>query len=193
MSFIPNISIKTRISLGLACALIVALCSLSLNTYIFMAQKMWDPGPPYSVKFTTFTLATPYTKAIYSANQYSVLMSYSLDEEFVGKIKNSTQSVIHLGTPFGLVSVDQKMFITPEVSGPQVITIYGRPSLNDPYTLEMIFILHSTTASNDSAALARIFWYTTPATILILGFAGFWILKSLFKRAAIMINTNQED
>ena len=186
-------SIKTRITLWYVFILTVALCFLSVISYTALSRSVNDRiNAPFTFHFITVTLAEPLIDGIGSNPSYIRIANYTMTGMMVNEIKSGALGTFSTNSPFGLVSFDQKSFITPEVSGAQAVWVYGCPSENDPVALELMVVLQPVSASRDiTATFANILWYTTPVTIILAGVLGLLLLRRMLRPVDIIARTAQ--
>jgi signal transduction histidine kinase len=89
--------------------------------------------------------------------------------------------------------IDQRDFITPDMSGEQQVQLFSRPSLDNPATSEMLSIVQPVSEVSDTlAAFRRILTYVIPITSLLAAGLGFLLIWRMMKPVSIITKTARE-
>jgi hypothetical protein len=173
-------SLKYRLLLWFIGTLALAVTIFSVGSYIVIAQRIYRPFSPPSINFDVVTLVRSSSQGIAGESEYSEIMSYPLSAELLQKIQSSPQNMVTIGTPEGLISFDQKKFITADVVAPQTVQIYGRPSPTNSNDYDLVVILQPDHSNETMGIVARVFLFCAPAVLLVAGASGFWVLNRIF-------------
>jgi signal transduction histidine kinase len=126
-----------------------------------------------------------------SANQdFLPLITYVIPSAEINRIRAEPGDIIRISSSFGVLNIDQKTFITADVSGAQEVSMYARLSESAPTMLEIMVVLQSTTSAKDvMGAFSQVLLFTTPITLILAGLLGFMLIRRMLKPMDVITQT----
>jgi len=189
MRFTQNI--KIRLTLWYLFILTIIIFFFSIVTYVMLARNIYHVNhpPPQVVNLFIAEMgaigAAPEkidvvnNKSTFPGQAgYRPLLSYSINKNQLVKIQSEANSVIQIHTPAGRLSIDQKLFVTPDMTGGQEIQLYYRPSGAESSSYEILAITRpGTEVKYTLAAFKRTLIFAIPATLILAGCLSFFLTR----------------
>ena len=173
-----SFNIKTKITLWYVAVMTLSLCSLGVFSYLVLSHTMYDNSrSPVSPYLTQVDLSDTIGKL--DDQGFKKLTTYTITENGINIIKNSSQNIIQLNSVLGLIPLDQKPFITDGISVAQLVNVYYQVRGG---IVELMVILQPLSENRDTTNLfARTLLLTTPVVILVSGVLGFFLIKRMLR------------
>ncbi len=195
------LSIKFKLTLWYLLFLLIVLLFFSLISYLLLARNIYHTNQnnidtvTFSVKYgTPISDETSNSSQAGSTDQiYLPLLAFSLDQDQIQQIQSQAAAPLPVSTPQGVLSVDEKAFITPDMEGAQGIWLYYRPSANQPGFYEILAIIQPKSGVVDLIGdLKSVLIISTPLTLVLAGGLGYLLVKRMLKPIADITQTAQE-
>ena len=189
----PTLDIKSKMTLAYLAILVVILGFFGATAYWILAHNVYrrtHDTLKVSIIEVKVENSSDIAPIVSNDLDYKPCFTYSLGEDQLEKIKSETQSIRPIDSPFGTLSMDQKAYITSDMSGEQEILCYFRPSQANPGTCEIMVITQSADEANDSlVAFSQALLFGIPITILLAGAFGFFLVKRMLRPVGTIVQT----
>lgn len=131
MKFTQNI--KLRLTLWYLLILIILIIFFSAITYLMLALNIYHVSHPPSDVVKSFTVDIQNSSSSPEGNVnsnlpeqigYIPLLNYDINKGEVGKIQSEANSFLQISVPEGRLTIDQKSYITADMSGEQEVSLF---------------------------------------------------------------------
>lgn len=200
MKFTQNI--KFRLTLWYLLILVILILFSSGVTYFMLAMNIYDITHPPNDAMKLFTVDIQNNSTVPEGNAgsnppdwigYSPLLDYYINNEQVLKIQSEAKSLLQINVPEGRLSIDQKSFVTTDMTGEQEASLYYRPSGTKPGSYEILAIMKSRTEVKYTlAAFQKTLIFAIPATLLLAGGLSFFLTRKALKPVDAITETTRE-
>jgi len=199
MKFIQNI--KLRLTLWYLLILIILIFFFSAITYLMLALNIYHVSHPPSDVVKSFTVdvyssSSPEGNANSSLPEqvgYISLLNYDINKGQVVKIQSEANSFLQISVPEGRLTIDQKSYITADMSGEQEVSLFYRPYAIKAGSYEILAITKSRTEVKYTlTAFQRTLIFAIPTTLVLAGGLSFFLTRKSMKPVDIITETARE-
>ncbi len=188
-----NLNIKVRLTLWYLLVTSLILIILSLVTYLLLSDSLYD----IARKTSTLNVISPSfidteTPQIL-VEKPEPLILYTISEEWMERLQTEPASILSVHTRQGQIEINQKDFITADMSGEHQVQLFLRTSQNIPDSFEIVAIVQPISeVGNTLAAYRKVLMYVIPITALLAAIPGFFLIRRMLKPVNIITKTAQE-
>ena len=194
------LNIKSRLTLWYLLFLLIVLLFFCSISYLMLARNVYYINQSnfdtvtFNVKYAGPALnETSSSQTDISAQNYFPLLAFNLDKDQVRQIQSQTAAPMSVYQPPGVLTIDQKAFVTAEMEGDQGIWLYSRPARDQPGYYEILAVTQPKSGAVDLAAdLKRVLFISVPLTLILAGVLGYLLVKRTLKPIAEITRTAQE-
>ena len=199
MSFIRNI--KFRLTLWYLLILVILILFSSGVTYFMLARNIYHVSHPPGDVVKLFVIEIEGGSTIPGGNTgispeqsgYTLLLDYNINKDQLIKIRLEANSFLQISVPQGRFSIDQKSFITANMSGEQQVSLYYRSFADKPGFYEILAITKSRTEVKYTlAAFQRTLLFAVPITLVLAGGLSFFLTRKALKPVDAITKTARE-
>ncbi len=191
-----TLDIKSRMTLWYLVILVVIVCLFSGTAYWVLGHNLYRrTNDALMVSVIEIKAENPPENIPAAGDElnFRPLFTYSLREDQVDEVKSGTQSILPIGSYLGKLAIDQKAYITSDMTGEQEILGYLRPSRSNPGMCELMVIVQSVDEASDSlATYGQALLFAIPVTIALAGVFGFFLIKRMLRPVATIAGTARE-
>lgn len=185
MRFANNI--KLRLTLWYLLILIILILFFSAVTYLMLALNIYHVSHPpldvVKVFIADLEGASNITEGGTGSSlpeqiDYRPLLTYNINNDQVTQVQSKARNLLQITVPEGRLSIDQKSFITADVSGEQEVSLYYRPSMSKPSSYEILAIIKSRAEIKYTlAAFQQTLFFAVPITLILAGLLSFLLTR----------------
>lgn len=185
MRFAQNI--KLRLTLWYLLILTILIFFFSAVTYLMLALNIYHvshrPHDVVTVFMAEIEGASNNTKgdvgsSLPKETGYRPLLTYNINMGQVAQIQSEARSLLQINVPEGKLSIDQKSFITTDMSGEQEVSLYYRPSASKPGYYEILAITKSRAEIKYTlVAFQQTLLFAIPTTLILAGLLSFLLTR----------------
>jgi len=189
-----NLNIKIRLTLWYLFILAVILAFFSTVTYFLLSESLYDIARSPS-RLCIVRPEYVFSEGLPSdlSEQPIPLVSYTISEEWLERLQSGANSTLSIHAPRGQMVIDQKSFITSDMSGEQQVQIFFRPKLDNPGSSELFAIVQPVSEVSDTlAAFRRVLAYVIPITSVLAALLGFFLIWRMLKPVHAITMTARE-
>jgi len=199
MKFTQNI--KLRLTLWYLLILIILIVFFSAITYLMLALNIYHVSHPPSDVVKSFTVdvyssSSPESKANSSLPEqvgYFSLLNYDINKGQVEKIQSEANSFLQISVPEGRLTIDQKSYITADMSGEQEVSLFYRPYAIKAGSYEILAITKSRNEIKYTlTAFQRTLIFAIPTTLVLAGGLSFFLTRKSLKPVDTITETARE-
>lgn len=189
-----NLNIKIRLTLWYLFILAVILAFFSTVTYFLLSGSLYDIArSPSRLNVVSPEYISSEEPPSDLSEQPIPLVSYTISEEWLGRLQSGATSTLSIHTPQGQVVVDQKSYITSDMSGEQQVQLFFLPNPDNPGSSELLAIIQPVSEVSDTlAAFRRVLVYVIPITSVLAALLGFFLIWRMLKPLHAITKTARE-
>jgi heavy metal sensor kinase len=195
------LSIKFKLTLWYLLFLLVVLLFFSLISYLLLARNVYHTSQnniniiTFNLKYTGSALNEPVNgnQTDSSDQTYLPLFAFNLDQNQVHQIQSQTTALLPVSTPQGVLTIDEKSFITPDMKEAQGIWLYYRQAMDQPGSYEILAITQSRSeVINLIGEFKGVLIISIPLTLVVAGGLGYLLVRRMLKPIEEITQTAHE-
>lgn len=177
-----KLNIKSRLALWYMAFLMVALAFFSFFTYHMLSRSLYNIAQsPSHLK-----VIQPLSVPVGSLNDLSVqekpYVTYIISREGLEELKEKTASLVVIPTQAGMITVDQRKFISSDMQGEQQVQLFLQPSSVVPGACEVLVFIRPVAEVGDTlSAFRRTLYFAVPVTAALAAVLGFFLIWRMLK------------
>jgi heavy metal sensor kinase len=189
-----NLNIKSRLTLWYLVIIAIILVIFSTVTYFLLSESLYDIArKPSGLNIVSPTFIDTGTQKPDVLEQPILLISYTISKEWLETLQSEPASILSVHTPQGQMEIDQKDFISPDITGEQQVQLFLRSSPNNPSDSEVLAIVQPVSEVSDTLdAFKRVLVYVIPITALLAAIPGFLLIRGMLKPLNTITKTARE-
>ncbi len=177
-------SIKWRMTTSYLLVLLVILCLFIGFSYFLLARAVYsNEAVPLIVYTTEINIPdNALTGSGVDNNNYNLLHVYTIRANKLRSIQDVAESIIRIGTPIGVLPLDQSKFISNGTEGDHNVWIYYRLSPVDLNKYELMMVVRPSSETRlILGQFTDILIYALPVTLILVFVVGFFLLKRMLR------------
>jgi heavy metal sensor kinase len=198
---IHPLSIKFKLTLWYLFFLLIVLLFFSIISYLILSQNLYHTNQD-TLNTTVFNVQNPTSNSsgLTSENNlpgspgpYRSLLVYDIDKDRLQKMHSENTVPLSVSVPQGMISINQRDFITPEMNGDQEIWLYYRPSMSQPGYFEILAVTQpKAEVINLIVDFKSVLLISIPLTLVLASCLGYLLVKRMLKPIDEITHTAQE-
>jgi signal transduction histidine kinase len=184
------VSIKLKLTLWYLLYLTIVLVFFSGLSYLILNQNAYHA---YNNQISTnlvlvkkTAMASITTPSNYNPDiatrPFKALLEYSIENNRLKAIQSSPEAPILISTIQGTITIDQKSYITSDLTGNQEISLSYRDVIDLPGCYEVLVIIRPKTGIFSLIAIYKeTLFIAIPATVILAGILGYLLVKKMLK------------
>jgi len=186
------LDVKTRLTLWYVLTTALILVVFSAATYFLLSESLYDIARTPS----NLGVAPPRELADHSPASPArpiPLLSYTISEEWMEQLQQEQSNLLSVYTVEGLIKIDQKDYITPDMRGEQQVELFYQASPDDLGYPEIIAVIQPVSeVSNTLSVYKTILLYAIPIMAVLAALPGFFLIRRMLKPVNSIIETADE-
>jgi signal transduction histidine kinase len=187
-----HLNIKSKLTLWYLLFLFIVLLFFSGLSYLILNQNIYhtNKNTLSTVSFVvenpagTSTIKSETVQPGLPGQSFQFLVAYSIDANQIKRIQSETLASIPVDIGHQTISLNQKSFITPEMTGNQEVWLYYRPDVNSVYYEILAITQPKAEALSLMGVYKNLLFIAIPATLALAGVLGFFLVKMMLKPVA---------
>jgi hypothetical protein len=188
-----SLNIKSRLALWYLLIVALILVFFSLFTYLILNRGLYDMAQTTS-QMTVIPLPDGPRPAQSGSDGLSTpVIAFTISAEWLAELQSGAPATLPISTPQGLLTFDQKSFITPEMQGEQRVQVFWRAAASGPPAAELLVITRPISeVSEGLEAYTGALYYVIPITAVLAAALGFFLIWRMLKPVNTIARTARE-